>query len=66
MAEIFTEGGRTPRSDMYKQGTKAALAYRIEAVAIQCSYSPGTAEFDAFFAGAAEGHAVWRLEQGDA
>lgn len=51
---------RDPRSPEYKAGVRAALAFRIEAAAIPRPYAPGTAAEDAFHAGMAEGHSVWR------
>lgn len=52
--------GRTPRSTEYQTGTRAALAFRLERKDIEPPYQPGTAAADAFFAGIAEGHALWR------
>lgn len=52
--------GRTPRSAEYQTGTRAALAFRLERKNIEPPYQPGTAAADAFFAGIAEGHALWR------
>jgi hypothetical protein len=52
---------REPRSDAYKAGVLAALRYRLgEAEHVECPYRIGTAEADAFHAGAAEGHALAR------
>ncbi|PLY40271.1 hypothetical protein CSZ94_21790 [Janthinobacterium sp. ROICE36] len=52
--------GRTPRSTEYQTGTRAALAFRIERKDIDPPYQAGTAAADAYFAGIAEGHALWR------
>ncbi|QYG05768.1 hypothetical protein [Janthinobacterium sp. PAMC25594] len=52
--------GRTPRSTEYQTGTRAALAFRIERKDIDPPYQAGTAAADAYFAGLAEGHALWR------
>ena len=52
--------GRTPRSAEYQTGTRAALAFRIERKDIDPPYQAGTAAADAYFAGLAEGHALWR------
>ena len=52
--------GRTPRSAEYQTGTRAALAFRIERKDIDPPYQAGTAAADAYFAGIAEGHALWR------
>ena len=51
---------RDPRSFEYKAGVRAALAYRIEGKRISRQYEPGTAQFDAYYAGIDEGHAIWR------
>ena len=52
---------REPRSEAYRQGCLAALRYRLgEAGHVICPYRPGTAEADAFFSGAQEGHAIAR------
>lgn len=58
-ARLFDDAfavSRTPRSDAYKAGVLAALRYRLNGVRIESPYQPGTAEFDAFHAGTAEGH----------
>ncbi len=48
---------RAPRSDAYKAGCLAALRFRLgEVEHVECPYRPGTAEADAFHAGADEGH----------
>ena len=52
--------GRTPHSTEYQTGTRAALAFRIERKDIDPPYQAGTAAADAYFAGIAEGHALWR------
>lgn len=52
--------GRTPRSSEYKSGARAALAFRIERRDIDPPHQAGTAAADAYFAGIAEGHALWR------
>ncbi|GGX76817.1 hypothetical protein GJV26_17005 [Massilia dura] len=51
---------RDPRSPEYKAGVRAALAYRIEGKRIPHLYEPGTAQDDAYHAGLAEGHGIWR------
>jgi len=51
---------RDPRSLAYKNGVRAALAYRVEHLSIPRLYEPGTAEDDAYHAGVQEGHAIWR------
>ncbi len=57
MAEIFG-GPREPRSDAYKAGVRAVLSKHFEGVLVrdQLHYPAGSAERDAFFAGADEGH----------
>lgn len=69
---------RTPRSDDYKRGVLACLERRIARAADpaapylldeQCGHQPGSAGFDAFHAGVAEGHAIFQhaiTAQGDA
>ena len=52
--------GRTPRSQEYKAGALMALEHRIERKDIDPPYQAGTAAADAYFAGIAEGHALWR------
>ena len=52
--------GRAPRSPEYKSGARAALAFRIERRDIDPPHQAGTAAADAYFAGIAEGHALWR------
>lgn len=56
---------RDPRSPAYKAGVRAALQFRIEARRIPKLYEPGTAEDDAYYAGIAEGHAIWRRAQAE-
>jgi hypothetical protein len=51
---------RDSRSDEYKAGCRAALAYRIEGVHIRNPHPLGSAQFDAFCAGLDEGHRRWR------
>lgn len=61
--ELFTAAfavPRDPRSNAYKQGVRAALQFRIEGRRIPTLYDPATAEDDAYHAGTAEGHAIWR------
>ncbi|MBA5686963.1 hypothetical protein [Rugamonas apoptosis] len=56
---------RDPRSTSYKNGVRAALAFRIEGRRIARLYDPASAEDDAFYAGVAEGHALWRRAQAE-
>lgn len=56
---------RDPRSPAYKAGVRAALQFRIEGRRIPKMYEPGTAEDDAYYAGIAEGHAIWRRTQAE-
>lgn len=51
---------RDPRSTEYQAGVRAALAFRIDGQPIRREHAAGTAAEDAFHAGAAEGHAIWR------
>ncbi len=51
---------RDPRSAEYKAGVRAALAFRIDDRRIAHLYDAGTAQDDAYYAGMAEGHALWR------
>jgi hypothetical protein len=51
---------RDPRSTEYKAGVRAALAFRIEGKRIARLYDPDSAQDDAYHAGMAEGHALWR------
>jgi len=54
---------RTPRSSAYREGVLVALRFRLgELPAIRCPFAAGTAEADAFHAGADEGHAIARRE----
>lgn len=55
---------RDPRSPEYKAGVRAALAYHIEGKRIPRLYEPGTPQDDAYHAGIAEGHALWRTASG--
>ncbi len=52
--------GRTPRSQEYQAGTRAALEHRIEHKDFDIPYQVGTAAADAFFAGIEEGKTIWR------
>ncbi len=55
---------RTPRSDEYKGGVRAALRYHAHGEKIQCPHTPGTAQADAWFSGIGEGHSLWRESEG--
>lgn len=52
--------GRAPRSAEYREGCQAALEYRILGRRMHSRYPAGCSEADAWFAGAEEGHAIWR------
>jgi len=52
--------GRAPRSAEYRQGCQAALEYRVIGRRMHAPYPAGCCEADAWFAGAEEGHAIWR------
>lgn len=55
---------RTPRSAAYKQGALDALMFSAGDIpAVKCPHAPGSAEYDAYFAGVGEGHARWRERQ---
>lgn len=47
--------GRTLRSEAYRAGVMDRLRFGLEGRSLQVPYEPGTAEFDAFFAGVSEG-----------
>jgi hypothetical protein len=61
---------RTPRSEPYRRGVLACLMAHEQhgtddlhthfALAHVPTYPSGSAEFDAFWAGVDEGHALWR------
>jgi hypothetical protein len=55
---------RDPRSTEYMDGARAALAFRIEGKPIPRDFAPASAQDDAFHAGIAEGHAIWRRATG--
>lgn len=63
MATAFSVS-RDPRSDEYKAGCRAALEHHENSVEILNPYKAGSAARDAFFAGVAEGHAIWRAHEG--
>lgn len=68
VAELFEKAfglgnPRDRRSDAYKMGVRSALNYRCCGKKMECPFSMGTAEADAYFAGANEGHELfhdWR------
>lgn len=67
--ELFAAAFAVPRdsrSAAYKAGALAALRFRIEGRRIPTLYDPASAEDDAYHAGAAEGHAIWRKAQAEA
>ena len=51
---------RDLRSDAYKMGCLATLRFRVEGQRMDSPFDEGTAESDAWYAGTAEGHAIWR------
>jgi len=54
---------REPRSDAYKNGVRAVLAFRANSTFdISAPYAAGSAERDAFIAGMDEGREVWRSQ----
>lgn len=52
-------GPRDPRSNEYCAGVYVALAFRIKGAPIPRPYTAATAADDEFYAGQAEGHAIW-------
>lgn len=59
MAEAFSSS-REPRSGAYKAGVRALLQSRSgRSPAPTCPFGRGTAEADAFWAGAEQGKAIW-------
>ena len=66
MAAAFNRP-RQPRSSAYCLGVRTFLAQRIEGAPVALPFEPGTAEADAFFAGADEGRLIlaraWEAEQ---
>ena len=61
-AEAFGKP-RQPRSEAYKLGCLHALMRRVAGMKTSCPFRPGTAEFDAYYAGNDEGLAIWRNYQ---
>lgn len=55
----------TARSAEYRAGLLDVLKFKLRGEPIHCPHRPGTAQFDAYFAGNARGFAVYRahLEQ---
>lgn len=51
---------RTPRSVEYREGCRSLLSRRIHGTQLHCPYKPGTASYDAFWAGVEEGWSIWR------
>jgi len=51
---------RDPRSPEYKDGARATLDFRVNAVRIPHPYASGSAADDAYHAGIQEGHVIWR------
>lgn len=66
-AEKFIEAARmdggTKRSAEYWRGALDVIRYRLFGAPIQCPYSEGTVQFDAYFAGNDRGHVLWRDRQ---
>ncbi len=62
--EHFTNNStRDPRSAAYKRGALVQWNFKLHGISIVVPYKAGTAEFDAFFAGAAEASNTLALEQ---
>ena len=63
---LFNEAfapGREPRSAEYKAGVRALLDQRVGRGRLACPYPAGTAQADAFYAGADEGRVLWRAHE---
>ena len=60
-AEAF-DRPRSPRSGAYRAGVREALRYRVTGRSQRCPFAAGTPEADAYYAGCAEGHAIWADE----
>lgn len=52
----------TPRSPEYRRGIEDVLRLKFGGHPIRCPFQPGTAQFDAYFAGNDRGHAIYREE----
>lgn len=52
----------TPCSREYRQGAEDVLRLKFGGQPIRCPFPPGTAQFDAYFAGNARGHVIYREE----
>ena len=50
----------TPRSAEYRRGIEDVLRLKFGGQPIRCPFQPGTAQFDAYFAGNDRGHAIYR------
>lgn len=53
----------TARSAEYRAGLLDVLKFKLRGEPIQCPYRPGTAQFDAYFAGNARGFDMYRAHQ---
>jgi len=64
LMKLAFERPREPRSDAYKNGVRAILAFRADSTLSMSvgAYAPGSAERDAFIAGMEEGREVWRSQ----
>lgn len=58
--------GMEARSTEFRAGMLDVLKFRMRRVHIQCPHKPGTAAFDAYFAGNERGHRLWRTLQAEA
>lgn len=61
VADAKQAGNR--RSAEYWRGALDVLRYRIHGERIACPYQEGSTQFDAYFAGADRGHALWRMHR---
>lgn len=63
--EIFDKAfqpGRPPRSAAYRAGVLSLLKLKLDKAPLGCPHAPGSAEFDAFYAGVSEGHDLLRKQ----
>ena len=58
VSKVFS-GKRTPRSAAYRAGVRAIFNHYMRQVPTVCQWSAGTGEFDAFYAGCAEGYQAY-------
>lgn len=61
--EVFTNSARDPRSSAYKRGAFEHWNLKLHGVKFAVPFEAGTAEFDAYFAGADEAANFLALEK---